>query len=198
MDNSFLSLVDQTQSVLILLPNHPNFDQVAAALAIYLSLRNSKSAVVSCPEPMRVEFNRLVGVDKITSEVGNKNLMIRFVNYPAENIERVSADEDQGEFVLTVTPKTGLVSPATEQIKMNFSGVSAGLVILIGGENEGSFAALTAGSGRGETDSLLHKGLRDKRKRFGFIFCPAGLFRFGSCRRDYKRRRAGYGGGYCH
>jgi hypothetical protein len=158
MDNSFLSLVDQTQSVLILLPNHPNFDQVAAALAIYLSLRNSKSAVVSCPEPMRVEFNRLVGVDKITSEVGNKNLMIRFVNYPAENIERVSADEDQGEFVLTVTPKTGLVSPATEQIKMNFSGVSAGLVILIGGENEGSFAALTAKDLGGA--KLIHFGTK--------------------------------------
>ena len=144
MDNTFSSLITSANSILIFLSDKPTFDQVAAALSLYLSLRGIKDAVVSSPKPMTVEFNRLVGVDKITQELGNKNLTIKFKNYPAENIERVSADVEGSEFKLTVIPKTGLTSPQSKQVELSSSGVTSDLVILVGGNNDTDFSSLNS------------------------------------------------------
>jgi len=146
MDNSFSPLIDSANSILILLPTRPYLDQVAAGLALYLALAGNKEVSISCPTPMVVEFNRLVGVNRITSEPGNKNLTIKFNSYQAENIERVSADSNNGVFYLTVIPKPGRASPSKEQVEVNYSGVAADLVILIGGRSEAHFPALSQNS----------------------------------------------------
>lgn len=109
---------------------------------MYLSLKGRKPVDIYCPSDMTVEFNRLVGVNKVTKELGNKNLSLRFTNYDANNIERVSYDVENAEFKLTVIPKTGFDAPKKEQIQMNYSGVSADTVILIGGANGNHFPAL--------------------------------------------------------
>ncbi|MBU0776767.1 hypothetical protein KKH23_04055 [Patescibacteria group bacterium] len=124
------------------MPTKPFFDQVAAGLSLYLSLREKKDVSISCPSPMVVEFNRLVGVNKITQELGNKNLVVRLVDYPAENIERVSYDIESSEFRLTIIPKPGFPSPLKEQANLSYSGVSADVVILIGGANKSHFPAV--------------------------------------------------------
>ena len=98
MDNSFKSLLEEAKSILILLPLRPFFDQVAGGLGLYLALRESKEAAISSPSEMVVEFNRLVGVNKVTNELGNKNLVIKFSDYQATGIERVSYDIENGEF----------------------------------------------------------------------------------------------------
>lgn len=141
--NSFSSLIDSASSILILLPTKPYLDQVAAGLSLYLSLRDKKETAISCSTPMVVEFNRLVGVNKITQEVGNKNLSIRFIDYKAQDIERVSYDIENGEFKLTVIPKPGVPSPKKEQVEFSYSGVSADLIILVGGLNETHFPQLS-------------------------------------------------------
>lgn len=157
MDNSLTSLVDSAASLLVLLPTKPYFDQVAAGLGLFLSLRDRKETQISSPSSMVVEFNRLVGVNKITSEPGNKNLTIRFVDYNPQDVERVSADIENGEFKLTVIPKPGFVSPKKEQINLSFSGVSTDMVILIGGANEGHFPQLKDLAGT----KVVHIGTRD-------------------------------------
>ena len=157
MDNSLTSLVDSAASILVLLPTKPYFDQVAAGLGLFLSLRDRKEAQISCPSSMVVEFNRLVGVNKIASEVGNKNLTIRFTEYNPQDVERVSADIENGEFKLTVIPKPGFVSPKKEQIDLSFSGVSADMVILVGGANESHFPQLRDLAGT----KIVHIGTRD-------------------------------------
>lgn len=143
MNESFTSLVDSASSILILLPNKPYFDQVAAGLSLYLSLRDRKETAIYSPSPMTVGFNRLMGVNKISSELGNKNLLITFPDYDAANIEKVSYDIDNGRFKLTVVPKTGQVAPQKDQVEVSYSGVSADLVILIGGANESHFPVLS-------------------------------------------------------
>jgi len=158
MDNSLTSLVDSAASVLVLLPTKPYFDQVAAGLSLYLSLRENKEAAISCPSPMTVGFNRLIGIDKITSELGNKNLTIKFKGYDANNIEKVSYDIIQGEFNLTVVPKAGFNAPGKEQLDLNFSGISADLVILIGGANDSHFPILESGELGGA--KIIHIGNR--------------------------------------
>ena len=142
MDNSFSSLIDSAASILVLLPEKPNFDTVSAGLSLYMSLHDSRNVNISCPSPMMVGFNRIIGVNKITSELGNKNLTIKFKGYDAGNIEKVSYDIVNGEFNLTVVPKAGFTSPTKEQMDLSFSGISADLVILVGGANDSDFPIL--------------------------------------------------------
>jgi hypothetical protein len=158
VNNSFNSIIESGNSFLILLPKKPFFDQVAAGLGLFLSLRDKKEAAISCPTPMVVEFNRLVGVNKISSELGNKNLTIKFSGYDANKIERVSYDIENGEFRLTVIPKPGAASPIEEQIKFSHSGVSADTVLLVGGANENHFPNLASPDLVGT--KLVHIGTR--------------------------------------
>ncbi|MEK7497892.1 MAG: hypothetical protein AAB656_03165 [Patescibacteria group bacterium] len=139
MNDSFKNIIESSKGLLILLPTDPNFDEVAAGISLYLSLMGEKETVITSPSPMLVEFNRLVGVNKISKEAGNKNLTIRFSGYPAKNIEKVSYDIEEGEFKLTVIPKPGLLSPQQNQIDVSFSGVSGDMAILIGGVDQKSF-----------------------------------------------------------
>ncbi len=158
MDNGFSSLIDSAASVLILLPVNPNFDTAAAGLSLYISLQDSKRPTINCPSPITVGLNRIIGVQKITSDLGNKNLTIKFRNYDANNIEKVSYDIINSEFNLTVVPKTGLVSPTKEQVDMSFSGFSADLVILVGGASDADFPILASEELAGA--KIIHLGNR--------------------------------------
>src|SRR3989344_3505219 len=159
MDNSFKNVVEGSKSVLVMLPTNPLFDQVASALGLYLSLRDKKDVQIYSPSPMTVEFNRLVGVNKITQEMGNKNLIIRFVDYKASDIERVSYDIEDGQFRLTVIPKQKINPPQKEQVDLAYTGISADTVIMIGGANESHFPALS--SNELNTANIVHIGIRD-------------------------------------
>lgn len=142
MDNSPASTVESAASILILLPLNPDFDTVAAGLGLYLALRDKKETSISCPTQMRVEFNRLVGVNKITKELGNKNMVMRFTDYNPSDIERVSYDVDSGQVKLTIVPKPQAIPPTKEQIDFSMSGVSADLAIIVAGVGENDFPAL--------------------------------------------------------
>ena len=158
MENSFASIISSANSILILLPSKPYFDQVAAGMALYLGLKEKKETSIVCPTPMLVEFNRLVGVNKVASEMGSKNLVIGFADCKANEIEKVSADVENGELKLTVVPKAGFTSPRKEQVQLSYSGISADTIILIGGGNEVHFPALSSSDLAGAR--ILHIGTR--------------------------------------
>ena len=159
MEKSFKTIVDSSRSILVLLPVEPTFDHVAAALSLYLSLEGKKGITVSCPTTMKVEFNRLVGVDKIGEEVGSKNMVLKFAGYPAENIERVSYDIENQEFRLTVIPKPQFEPPERAQVQVNYSGVAADTAVLVGGGSAQDFPALSTDE-LAET-KIVHIGITD-------------------------------------
>lgn len=159
MENSFKSVINQSKSILILLPTKPYFDQVAAALSLFLVLRDQKDVSIYSPTPMTVEFNRLIGVNKISQEMGNKNLVIRFTDYKASDIERVSYDIENSQFRLTVIPKQKISPPSKDQIELSYSGLSSDTVIIVGGANESHFPALS--SKDLSSASIVHIGIRD-------------------------------------
>ncbi len=144
MENSLLALIDSASSVLVVLPTKPYFDQVAAGLSLYLSVHDRKETSIFCPSPMTVGFNRLIGINKISTELGSKNLTIKFAGYDATNIDKVSYDIDKGEFKLMVVPKAGLAAPQKEQLNVSYAGVSADLVVLVGGANDSHFPILSS------------------------------------------------------
>ena len=159
MENSFASLVNSANEILVLLPSKPFTDQVAAGLSLYLSLLESgKSVTISCPAPMVTEYSRLIGVDKVTSDLGNKNLVISLKNYDANSVDKVSYDIENGQFKLTVAPKTGFKSPTKEQIDINYSGASGDLIILIGGASDSHFPAISKVEFK--TSKIIHIGTR--------------------------------------
>jgi len=158
MENNFSSLINQANSVLILLAKNPYLDQVAAGLSLYLALKNSKNVQIASSSSMMVEHNRLVGVDKVTMDPGNKNLVIKFSNYVADNIERVSYDVEGQEFKLSVIPKPQFDAPTREQVELSYSGVAADLIVLVGGMNESHFPLLT--SNQLVDSKLVHIGVQ--------------------------------------
>lgn len=128
----FKELLEQKRSFLVLIPQNPDMDAVSAGLSLYLALGNQgKEASIACPTPMRVEFNRLVGVNRIRENVGDRNLNISFENFEAGGIEKVSYDIDNGKFNLKVVPKPGYSAPAPEQVKIEYAGAAAEAVIVV-------------------------------------------------------------------
>jgi hypothetical protein len=159
MENSFKSVIEGSKSTLILLPTKPRFDQVAAALSLYLSLGATKDVKIFSPTPMTVEFNRLIGVNRINKEIGNKNLVIRFTDYRANDIERVSYDIEDSQFRLTVIPKENINPPKEDQIELAYSGVIADTVIIVGGSNESHFPAISSKDLAGA--NIVHIGIKE-------------------------------------
>jgi hypothetical protein len=159
MENSFKSMIDKSKSILILLPTKPRLDQVSAGLSLFLLLKDRKQIQISSPTPMTVGFNKLVGVNKITQDLGNKNLVVSFAAYKANDIEKVSYDIENGQFQLTVIPKQNINPPTKDQVKLSYSGLAADTVTIIGGANESHFPAIA--SNDLASASLIHIGTRD-------------------------------------
>jgi len=128
--------LDQAQKVLILLPKSPLFDYVAASLSLALALEQSgKSVSVVCASPMTVEFNRLVGVDRITEKPQGTDLVIS-LNYPPEQIERVSYNDDNNRPNVVIQPKSGAPALNSSLVSFSFAGGSVEVVITLGVKNQ--------------------------------------------------------------
>lgn len=101
------TLLNEAKNILIFLTKEPDMDEVAAALALYLSLsQKGKQIVVVCPDKMTVEESNLFAIDKITDELGKggKNLVISFP-YIEGSIEKVSYNIENNRFNLVIEPR---------------------------------------------------------------------------------------------
>ena len=124
--------IEGVAKTLLILPPKPGFDQVAASLALFLSLRDSgRNVSVVCPSLMTVEFNHLVGVEKIEERIYGTDLVIS-LNYSADQIEKVSYNDDAGQPNVVIQPKTGAPALSQESVKFSYVGAGADLVITFG------------------------------------------------------------------
>ncbi len=132
----FQQILGTAKSALIILPENPTIDTIAAGLALSLALRrNDKSPLavsVACPTPMTVEVNRLVGINEVRQDFADKNLCISFVNYPSEDVDKVSYNIDNGQFALTIAPKPGKTLPKREQIDITHQELMPDIVVVVG------------------------------------------------------------------
>lgn len=158
MQDSLKNEIDSFKSIIVLLPVNCSFDQAAAGLSLYLSLKGSKDVSVSSSSEMIVEFNRLVGVDAVSDKFGNKDLNIKFVNYQASDIERVSYDIEGGEFKLTVVPKEGMNAPVKENVEVYYTGGDFDGAVLVGGNSREDFPQLEKGDLK--IGKLVHMGTK--------------------------------------
>ncbi len=120
------------QSVLLTIPTSPSQDVVAAALALYLSIKQSGKAttIVASSSPV-VRDSHLVGLDKITEGVGGENLVIT-LDVPENYIDKVTSNTEGGHLNLIINSAKGVTPINSENVKFSYSGASADLVIVIG------------------------------------------------------------------
>ncbi len=122
----------ETKSTLLVVPENPSQDVVAASLAFYLSLSQSGKtcSIVASSAPV-VRDSHLVGLDKITTDVGGENLVIT-LNVPENAIDKVTSNTEGGHLNLIVNPAKGAPVITDKDIKFSYSGAAADLVIVIG------------------------------------------------------------------
>ena len=128
------SALAAAQSVLIVLPPKPNFDQVASALGLFLSLSKAgKNASLASPTRMTVEFSSLIGVDQIKDNFqGSKDSLIVSFDYVEEAIEKVSYNIKGGKFHLTIKPKAGHPPLDSQKVEYSYAGGKVDLIITVG------------------------------------------------------------------
>lgn len=136
--------ISSAKSILLVLPTNPSPDAAAAALSLYVSLTSSnKTAKVVCPSPMTTGLSRLVGIDKVSDQVGNKNLVISF-NVPEESIEKVSYNYDEGKLNFVVEPASGHPSPTSDQVSFSYQGIAADLILFVDVKDSSELGKLNA------------------------------------------------------
>jgi hypothetical protein len=130
----FKSMVENAQSVVVVLPEQAPIDEVATALALHLTFREmgkeSRIAAVTVPS---FKQPKLPGFQHLTSELGNQNLTISF-NYSEEQVDKVSyhIGEESKKFYLTIKPRSGSAPLDTSTIEFSYTGASADLIVYVG------------------------------------------------------------------
>lgn len=120
------------QTVLLTMPANPSQDVVASALALYLSLKHSgKNITISTSTLPIVRDSHIVGLDKITTEVGGNNLVIT-LDVPESSIDKVTSNTEGGHLNLIVNPAKGVTPITKDNVKFSFSGTVADLVMVLG------------------------------------------------------------------
>ena len=130
--NEVQKLLASAQSVLLAAGKPSNTDQVAAALALFLSLKKAdKQVSVVSPEEMRVEFSRLVGVDKIRNQLQKQDLILAF---PIEKVEKISSspDEAEGKLNIVVQLKPDMAPIKKEEIVFSSGGGIPDMIFTLG------------------------------------------------------------------
>jgi hypothetical protein len=123
--DSFKKDLNQSSSILVLLPPEPDEVLVNSGLALYLSLKNTgKKIEIGC--------SKLDNPGPIKTSIGNKNLIINF-QFKEEDLDKVDYDvDDKGNFQLMVKPKDGRSAPDSNSISYTYSGANANMVIVLG------------------------------------------------------------------
>ncbi len=144
MDNNLVQKIreelSKSESIAIAVGQNPSVDSMAAALSLYLILKeaNKKVAVISPTEPL-VEHSSLVGIDKVTTSVnsggGPEGDFVVSFPYVEGEIEKVSYTLENG-FLNIIVKSAGQPLSFDEKdvryTKASSGGASFNLLITVG------------------------------------------------------------------
>lgn len=140
-DNAFTSsrdtlndFISQAPSIGIVIGGDQNLDKTAAALALFLSLKEigKNVQVVSRKEPV-VEISNLVGIDKIKKEFeGAVKTLVISVPYHDGDIEKVSYNIEGDRLNVNLFAETNGISFRDQDIQFIKKGSSPTLIFAIG------------------------------------------------------------------
>lgn len=126
--------LNSAQSVLVLIDPAADLDVLAASSALFLSLEQSgKDVTYASPSLPPIVDQNLVGVDRVQTEISNKNLIMSF-DYDETAVEKVSyhIGEETNRFYLTVQPKKGHQPLNKNTVDIGYVGAEADLIFMVG------------------------------------------------------------------
>ncbi len=128
-------LLSTAKSVFIAVPEL-SLDGISSALALAVAVKESgRSVSVFCPQKTDANYSKLSGLELLTDTYNANDLTIS-LNYPQENIETVSYNEDNGRLNLVVKVKPNSLKIERDQIVINNQSSLADLNILFGDETK--------------------------------------------------------------
>lgn len=127
------SLVDGAKSALIVAPTL-SVDSIGAALALAISLKKAgKEIRVYCPQKTDQNYSKLSGLELLTDTITASDLVVS-LEYPLDQIEQVSYNDDGGRLNLIVKTKTGAPKIENNRIIINNDGSNADVCFMLGDE----------------------------------------------------------------
>jgi hypothetical protein len=140
MDNSTIQHIKETiaqsGSIGIAAPSNPTMDEMAAATALYLILKNAnKNVTIASPSDPIVEVSSLVGIDKVQKTLegsgGNGDLTVSFP-YTEGEIEKVSYTLEEGFLNIIVKASEQGLSFDEKDVEFARGGGKLDLVFTVG------------------------------------------------------------------
>ena len=130
--NVWLARAEETP---IFLPSQPKLDQVAAACALSAALTKAgKAAPVISPEPLKVEFSQIYGIDKVSEEIKGKIFVVN-IDYSLDYIEKISWDDRERKVSLLIQPKAGAPTITPQMVSFANRGGELQNLIAFGFDN---------------------------------------------------------------
>ena len=131
------TLVSGAKTILVLTHGNPSVDTMASALAIYLAFQKmGKMVTIAMESQPLVEVANLVGIDKVQTTLGGKNLMLTYKPYNEGDFQKIlypgseGNEAAAGEFKLVIVPREGFV-PTPGNFSFIPVGGSADLIITV-------------------------------------------------------------------
>ncbi|MFA5894832.1 MAG: hypothetical protein WC851_03595 [Candidatus Shapirobacteria bacterium] len=138
------SLVSGAKSALIVAPTL-SVDSIGAALGLAIALKKKgKEVRVYCPQKTDQNYSKLSGLELISETISTSDLMVS-LEYPLDQIEQVSYNDDGGRLNLVVKTKTGAPKIDNDKIIINNDGSGADVCFMLGDETAlGANASITS------------------------------------------------------
>lgn len=142
-DTSLKNSFSGAQSIYVLLPQYHTPDHIAAALGIYHAAKKAgKNTFIASPTPLSSQVGSIPGADRVSDEVGNRNLVISLKLNSTDDIDKVSyhVNEEESTFNLVIQPKASVEPINSDNVNYTYSGAQADMVLMIGANSLQDFA----------------------------------------------------------
>jgi len=140
-------LLDNAKTALIVAPQL-SVDSIGAALGLALALkRKNIDAKVFSPQKTDANYSKLDGLELLTETANTSNDLIVTLDYPLDQIDQVSYNDDGGKLNLVVKTKPNAAKVESDHISINNQSNSADVCFMFGEE-----------SSLGAANSITQKG----------------------------------------
>jgi nanoRNase/pAp phosphatase (c-di-AMP/oligoRNAs hydrolase) len=132
---SLKQLIDNAKTAFIAVPK-ASIDSIGSALAFAFALEKAGiKTTVFCPEKVDQNYSRLSGIETLVENYNLNDLTIS-LNYPLENIDQVSYNDNGGRLNLVVKTKNNSPKVEREQIIVNNQASMGDVNFLFGDEKD--------------------------------------------------------------
>lgn len=127
-------LIKNRENFLVAFERNSSFDQEAAALSLYLALSKlGKNVTVVSPKEPLVEDASLIGIDKVTKEIGGGKLVIS-LDDALGSVEKVTHFLEGEKLNIVVHPLSGAPPFTKEKVSFSNTGPQFDVTFLVGVE----------------------------------------------------------------